>query len=177
MPRAAGRGVHDREILRLAVPAFGALVAEPLFLLADSAIVGHLGTPQLAGLGVAGSLLATAVSVCVFLAYGTTAAVARRVGAGDLRAAVAQGIDGIWLALVIGLLLAVGLAVGGGPLVAAFGTGADATPYALTYLRVSLVGLPAMLVVLAATGVLRGLQDTRTPLVVGDRRCGRSTSS
>ena len=166
MPRAAGRGVHDREILRLAVPAFGALVAEPLFLLADSAIVGHLGTPQLAGLGVAGSLLATAVSVCVFLAYGTTAAVARRVGAGDLRAAVAQGIDGIWLALVIGLLLAIGLALGGGQLVAAFGTGADATPYALTYLHVSLIGLPAMLVVLAATGVLRGLQDTRTPLVV-----------
>ncbi len=166
MPQAAGRGVHDREILRLAVPAFGALVAEPLFLLADSAIVGHLGTPQLAGLGVAGSLLATAVSVCVFLAYGTTAAVARRVGAGDLRAAVAQGVDGIWLALVIGLLLAIGLALGGGRWSAAFGTGADATPYALTYLRVSLIGLPAMLVVLAATGVLRGLQDTRTPLVV-----------
>jgi Na+-driven multidrug efflux pump len=115
---------------------------------------------------VAGSLLATAVSVCVFLAYCTSGAVARRVGAGDLRAAVAQGIDGIWLALVIGLLLAVGLAVGGGPLVAAFGSGADVTPYALTYLHVSLAGLPAMLVVLAATGVLRGLQDTRTPLVV-----------
>ena len=119
------------------------------------------------GSGVAGALLATSVSVCVFLAYGTTAAVARRVGAGDLRAAVAQGVDGIWLALVIGVLLA-----GGSgrrrptPLVAAFGTAADATPYALTYLRVSLVGLPAMLVVLAATGVLRGLQDTRTPLVV-----------
>ncbi len=160
------RRAHDREILRLAVPAFGALVAEPLFLLADSAIVGHLGTPQLAGLGVSGALLATAVSVCVFLAYGTTASVARRVGAGDLRAAIAQGVDGIWLALGLGTLLAVALAVAGRPLVAAFGTSADATPYALTYLYVSLPGLPAMLVVLAATGVLRGLQDTRTPLVV-----------
>ena len=114
----------------------------------------------------AGALLATSVSICVFLAYGTTAAVARRVGAGDLRAAIAQGIDGVWLALVIGVLLAAALAVGGGELIAAFGTAADATPYALTYLRVSLVGLPAMLVVLAATGVLRGLQDTRTPLIV-----------
>jgi putative MATE family efflux protein len=157
---------HDREILRLALPAFGALVAEPLFLLADSAIVGHLGTPQLAGLGVAGSLLATAVSVCVFLAYGTTAAVARRLGAGDLRAAVAQGIDGVWLALGLGTVLAVALGVAGGRLIAAFGTSAAATPYAVTYLHVSVVGLPAMLVVLAATGVLRGLQDTRTPLVV-----------
>ena len=163
------------------MPAFGALVAEPLFLLADSAIVGHLGTPQLAGLGVAGALLATAVSVCVFLAYGTTAAVARRVGAGDLRAAIAQGIDGIWLALVIGVLLA----PPAWPSAASrwsqrSAPAPDATPYALTYLRVSLVGLPAMLVVLAATGVLRGLQDTRTPLVVatvgaaGQRRAQRA---
>src|SRR6185436_13423311 len=113
-----------------------------------------------------GSLLATAVSVCVFLAYGTTASVARRVGAGDLRAAVAQGVDGIWLGIGLGVVLAVALQVAGGALVDAFGTSAAATPYALTYLRVSLVGLPAMLAVLAATGVLRGMQDTRTPLVV-----------
>jgi hypothetical protein len=71
----------DREILRLAVPAFGALVAEPLFLLTDSAIVGRLGTAPLAGLGSAGALLTSAVGLFVFLAYGTTAAVARRLGA------------------------------------------------------------------------------------------------
>jgi putative MATE family efflux protein len=160
------RHPHDREILRLAVPAFGALVAEPLFLLADAAIVGNLGTPQLAGLGIAGSLLATAVSLCVFLAYGTTAAVARRVGAGDLRAAVAQGVDGVWLAAAIGAVLGVAGLVAAEPLVAAFDPAAATATHALTYLRVSLAGLPAMLVVLAATGVLRGLQDTRTPLVV-----------
>jgi putative MATE family efflux protein len=156
---------RDREILRLAAPAFAALVAEPLFLLADSAIVGHLGTPQLAGLGVAGALLATAVSVCVFLAYGTTASVARRLGAGDLRSALAQGIDGLWLALLLGALLAVAAAALADPLVAAFGTSEVATPYAITYLRVAAPGIPAMLLVLAATGVLRGLQDTRTPMV------------
>jgi putative MATE family efflux protein len=156
---------RDREILRLAAPAFAALVAEPLFLLADSAIVGHLGTPQLAGLGVAGALLATAVSVCVFLAYGTTASVARRLGAGDLRSALAQGIDGLWLALLIGSVLAVVAALAAEPLVAAFGTSQVAAPYAVTYLRVAAAGIPAMLLVLAATGVLRGLQDTRTPMV------------
>src|SRR5687768_12654982 len=95
----ARRRRHDREIIGLAVPAFGALVAEPLFVMVDSAIVGHLGTPQLAGLGVAAALLMTAVSVFVFLAYATTAAVARRVGAGDLQSAIRQGMDGIWLAL------------------------------------------------------------------------------
>ena len=157
---------HDREILRLALPAFAALVAEPLFLLTDSAIVGHLGTPQLAGLGIAGTVLATAVSLCVFLAYGTTAAVARRVGAGELRAAVAQGVDGLWLAGALGLVLALAGWLSAGPLVATFDAAAATTSYALLYLRVSLTGLPAMLVVLAATGVLRGLQDTRTPLAV-----------
>ncbi|RKS79331.1 putative MATE family efflux protein [Actinomadura pelletieri DSM 43383] len=157
---------HDREILRLAVPAFGALVAEPLFLLSDAAIVGHLGTAPLGGLGVAGQALSTLVYLCVFLAYGTTAGVARQVGAGDMRAAVRQGIDGMWLALALGAALI----VVGWPLVPtivdAFGASATVAPYAETYLRVSLFGIPSMLVVLAGTGVLRGLQDTRTPLVV-----------
>ncbi|MFB7427421.1 MATE family efflux transporter [Streptomyces hydrogenans] len=157
---------HDREILSLALPAFGALVAEPLFLMVDSAIVGHLGTPQLAGLAIAGALLSTAVSVFVFLAYATTAAVARRVGSGDLPAALRQGIDGIWLALLLGIAV-VAVTLPTAPwLVEVFGASDTAAPYATTYLRVSLLGIPAMLIVLAATGVLRGLQDTRTPLYV-----------
>jgi putative MATE family efflux protein len=157
---------HDREILRLAVPAFGALVAEPLFLLSDSAIVGHLGTAQLGGLGVAGQALTTLVYLCIFLAYGTTASVARQVGAGDLRAAIRQGIDGIWLALAIGAALIVACWPLVPWLVDLFGASPSVDPYARTYLTISLLGLPGMLVVLAGTGVLRGLQDTRTPLVV-----------
>lgn len=157
---------HDREIIALAVPAFGALVAEPLFVMVDSAIVGHLGTPQLAGLGVAAALLMTAVSIFVFLAYATTAAVARRVGAGDLSSAIRQGMDGIWLALLLGAVV-VAVTLPAAPwLVDVFGASDTAAPYATTYLRISSLGIPAMLVVLAATGVLRGLQDTRTPLYV-----------
>ncbi|GGU27527.1 MATE family efflux transporter [Streptomyces lavendofoliae] len=157
---------HDREILALAVPAFGALVAEPLFVMVDSAIVGHLGTPQLAGLGIAAALLATGVSVFVFLAYATTAAVSRRVGAGDLPSAIRQGMDGIWLALLLGLAV-IAVALPTAPwLVDLFGASDTAAPYATTYLRVSSLGIPAMLIVLAATGVLRGLQDTKTPLYV-----------
>ncbi|MYS79837.1 MULTISPECIES: MATE family efflux transporter [Streptomycetaceae] len=168
-PPPAGRSqrrAHDRDILRLAIPAFFALVAEPLFVLVDSAIIGRLGTPQLAGLGVAGTMLTTLVNLCVFLAYATTAAVARLTGAGDPRAAIRQGLDGVWLAALLGIgLLVVGL-VGAPWIVAAFGASDSATPHAVTYLRIGSLGIPAMLVVLAATGVLRGLQDTRTPLVV-----------
>ncbi|WP_374986790.1 MATE family efflux transporter [Streptomyces fradiae] len=160
------RRSHDREILALAVPAFGALVAEPLFVLVDSAVIGHLGTAQLAGLGVAAALLSTAVSVFVFLAYATTAAVARRVGAGDLPAAIRQGMDGIWLALLLGAAV-IAVTLPSAPwVVEAFGASGTAAPHAITYLRISSLGIPAMLVVLAATGVLRGLQDTRTPLYV-----------
>jgi putative MATE family efflux protein len=155
----------DRELLGLAVPALGALLAEPAFLLADSAIVGRLGTAQLAGLGIASAVMLNAVFLCIFLAHGTTAAVARRAGAGDLRRAYTLGIDGIWLGLAIGL----GLMATGVPLapviVDLLGASGTAAPYAVTYLRISLFGLPAMLVVLAATGALRGLKDTRTPLL------------
>ncbi|QIY72147.1 MATE family efflux transporter [Streptomyces sp. RLB1-33] len=164
-PEAARRR-HDREIVALAVPAFGALVAEPLFVMADSAIVGHLGTAQLAGLGVASALLTTAVSVFVFLAYATTAAVARRVGAGDLRAAIRQGMDGIWLALLLGAVVIAAVLPTAPALVELFGASHTAAPYATTYLRISSLGIPAMLIVLASTGVLRGLQDTKTPLYV-----------
>jgi putative MATE family efflux protein len=157
---------HDREIFALALPAFGSLVAEPLFLMADSAMVGHLGTAQLAGLGVAAALLTTGVNIFVFLAYATTAAVARRLGAGELPAAIRQGMDGIWLALLLGLALVAVVVPAAPALTDSFGASASAAPHAVTYLRISAIGMPAMLVVLAATGVLRGLQDTRTPLWV-----------
>lgn len=154
-----------REILRLAVPAFLALVAEPVFLLADSAIIGHLGTTQLAGLGVASAALITAANIFVFLAYGTTSIVARQVGAGSLRAAVGAGVDGLWLAIGIGLVVGALVAAYAAPLCELFDASAAALAQAVIYLRVSAAGIPAMLVALAVTGVLRGLQDTKTPLV------------
>jgi len=156
----------DKEILRLAVPAFLALVAEPLFLLSDSVIVGHLGNAQLAGLGLAGAVLQTIVGMCVFLAYGTTASVARRLGAGDVRGALTQGIDGCWLALIIGAVATAGGYLLAEPLVGLFDAGAQVTEQGTTYLAIAVFGTTPLLLMLAATGVLRGLQDTRTPLVV-----------
>ncbi|MET1016085.1 MAG: MATE family efflux transporter [Leifsonia flava] len=156
----------DREILRLAVPALGALIAEPLFLLADSAMVGHLGEVSLAGLGIASIVLQTIIGLMVFLAYATTPAVGRRLGAGDERGAVEAGIDGLWIALGLGIVLAVAGWFAAPTLVGAFGASADVAAEASVYLTISMLGLPAMLLVFAATGLLRGLQDTRTPLVV-----------
>ncbi|XAS76942.1 MATE family efflux transporter [Dermatophilaceae bacterium Sec6.4] len=154
-----------RTILRLAVPALLSLIAEPLFLLADSAIVGHLGIDPLAGLGVASAVLLTAANIFVFLAYGTTSLVARWVGAGRPDDALGAGLDGMWLAVGVGLLTAAPVAIFAGPLCGVFGADAAILQQGTVYLRISALGIPAMLVALAATGVLRGFQDTITPLV------------
>ncbi|WP_017558816.1 MATE family efflux transporter [Nocardiopsis baichengensis] len=160
------RHPHDREIFHLAVPTFFALIAEPLLLLTDTAIVGTLGTRPLGGLGVAGQILMTLANLCIFLAYGTTAAVARSYGAGRVRDGVRSGVDGLWLALVIGAAVAAAGYAAGPWLVEALGASDDVAPYAVTYLRVSLLSAPALLLIMAGTGVLRGLQDARTPLLV-----------
>ncbi|WP_269328631.1 MATE family efflux transporter [Kineosporia babensis] len=157
----------DRQILSLALPALGALVAEPLFLLADSAIVGRLGTTELAGLGIAAGILTTAVYIFVFLAYGTTSSVARLVGAGERTKAIAIGMDAAWLAAGIGLIVVL-LLYPAAPyavdLIGAAGAEPGVREAAIVYLRWSLPGVPAMLIVLALVGVLRGLQNTRVTL-------------
>jgi putative MATE family efflux protein len=165
-PSSGRWGEQDRLILRLALPALGALAAEPLFLLADSAIVGHLGAAPLAGLGVAGAALSAVVNMCVFLAYGTTGSVARLLGAGDRRGAIQQGVNGMWLALALGLVLAAALLPAAPALVRILHAPPAAVPYAVTYLRISAAGVPPMLLVLAGTGILRGLHAVRAPLVV-----------
>ena len=156
----------DRDIRRLALPALGALVAEPLFLLTDTALVGHLGSVPLAGLGIASVIIQTVVGLLVFLAYATTPIVARKLGFGDTRGAVRAGIDGVWLALAVGaVLVAVGVPLSGS-LVGLFGPSAAVGVAATTYLAIALWGIPALLLTLAASGLLRGLQNTTTPLVV-----------
>ncbi len=154
----------NREILRLAVPALGALIAEPAFLIVDAALVGHLGTTPLAGLGIAGAVLQTIVGLMVFLAYSTTPAVARHFGAGRPGEAVSVGINGMWLALALGAVLAAAGAASSPWLVSLFGAGEAVAEAANAYLVISMWGLPAMLIVFAATGLLRGMQDTMTPL-------------
>ncbi|SJM55082.1 MATE family efflux transporter [Gulosibacter sp. 10] len=156
----------SKRILALAVPALGALVAQPLFVMTDTAMVGHLGESVLAGLSIGATVVTTLVGLMVFLAYTTTPLVARRLGAGDLPGAVRAGIDGMWLGLGCGIaLLLLGLAIAPS-VVNAFTEDPFVREAAMSYLTVSLWGLPGMLLVIAGTGLLRGLQDTKTPLVV-----------
>jgi putative MATE family efflux protein len=160
------RSPYDREILRLALPALGALAAEPLYVLVDTAIVGHLGRPQIAALGLAGTVLASAFTVFNFLTYGTTAVVARASGAGQSERAARLAAQALWVSLGIGFtLLVVGEAVAE-PLLRGLGANGKSGEYALTYFRIAAVGLPAALVALAGQGYLRGVASMRRPLEI-----------
>jgi len=160
------RSSHDREILRLALPALGALAAEPLYVLADTAIVGHLGRPQIAALGLAGTVLAGAFTIFNFLTYGTTAVVARATGAGREEDAARLAAQALWASVGIGAALLVGCEVVASPLLRGLGGHGQSGQFALTYFRIAAVGLPAALIALAGQGYLRGVSNLRRPLEI-----------
>jgi putative MATE family efflux protein len=163
---ALRRSPHDREILRLAVLALGALAAQPLFTLTDTAIVGHLGTSQLAALGIAGVVLGGVFAIFNFLAYGTTSQVGRAAGAGARETADRLGAQAFWLSFGIGSVVAGGLALAAEPVVSLMGAEGQTAEYAVTYLRIAVIGLPFSFLVLGGQGYFRGVSDLRTPLVI-----------
>src|SRR5205085_4031553 len=157
---------HDREILRLALPALGALAAEPLYVLVDTAIVGHLGRPPLAALGLAGTVLSTAFTIFNFLTYGTTSVVARASGAGQPERAARLAAQALWVSLAIGVALLVFCEAAAAPLLHALGGHGHSGDLAVLYFRIAAVGLPAALVALAGQGYLRGVSNLRRPLEI-----------
>jgi MATE family, multidrug efflux pump len=160
------RSPYDREIVRLALPALGALAAEPLYVLADTAIVGHLGRPQIAALGLAGTVLSGSFTIFNFLTYGTTAVVARASGAGQEERAARLAAQALWASLAIGIgLFALSEALAG-PLLVGLGGHGRSGHFALVYFRIAAAGLPAALVALAGQGYLRGVSNLRRPLEI-----------
>jgi MATE family, multidrug efflux pump len=160
------RSEYDGEILKLAVPALGSLAAEPLYLLVDTAIVGHLGRSQLAALGIAATVLTAVFAIFNFLQYGTTAQVARAAGAGADEASRRLGVQAVWLSLAFGCAVAGVVAALAGPIVELMGGEGETADYAVTYLRIASLGLPAAFIALGGQGYLRGVSDLRTPLVI-----------
>lgn len=163
---ALRRSPYDREILGLAALALGSLAAEPLYVLVDTAVVGHLGRPQLAALALAGALLGALFALFNFLQYGTTAQVARAQGAGRQPLADRLGVQAVWLSLVAGVAVA-GLAIAlAEPVVGLLGGEGRTADLAVTYLRIAALGLPFAFLALGAQGYLRGISDLRTALVI-----------
>jgi putative MATE family efflux protein len=154
-----------RRIAELALPALVVLAAEPFYVLVDTAVVGHLGRVPLAAIAVGGTVMSVAVWFGTLMAYGTTGRAARRFGAGDRSAAVAEGVQASWLALGTGVLLALIAQAGAGPLSAALASDPATADAAAGWLRIASCGAPGLLLAAAGNGWMRGVQDTRRPLV------------
>lgn len=162
-PRStAGRSV-GRDILLLALPALGVLAANPLYLLLDTAIVGRLGTAQLAALAAGAAIQSTVTTQLTFLSYGTTARSSRFYGAGQRDKAVAEGVQSTWVALGVGTLLALVVGVFAQPLAQALAGDYDTSVRAAQWMRVAALAVPMTLVIMAGNGWLRGVQNTRLP--------------
>ena len=164
--RLLARSPYDREILGLALAALGSLAAEPLYILVDTAIVGHLGREELAALGIAAIVLSGLFALFNFLAYGTTSQVARADGAGQREIADRLGAQAFWLSLGIGVVLAGVLAVFAEPVVEVMGADGRTAELAVEYVRISCIGLPCAFLALGGQGYLRGVGDLKTPLVI-----------
>ncbi len=156
----------DHRILAIAVPALGSLLVEPVYVLTDTAVVGRLGAVPLGGLALASTVLNTLVWVFNFLSYGTTVRVAVRRGRGDPSGAAADALQAVWLAVGIGTVVAVGIGLAAPALVGLLGHDAAVVAQGVTYLRVSVVGVPFQFVTIACIGYLYGLPDTKRPFVV-----------
>ncbi|MEH1054035.1 MATE family efflux transporter [Micromonospora sp. CPCC 206171] len=166
MSQTATAIAPPRRIAALALPALVVLAAEPLYVLVDTAVVGHLGRVPLAALAVGGTVMTLTAWLGTVLAYGITGRAARRFGSGDRAAAVAEGVQASWLALGVGVLVALAMQLGGGALARALaGGGDDVAGAAAQWLRIAALGAPGLLLAAAGNGWLRGIQDTRRPLV------------
>jgi Na+-driven multidrug efflux pump len=167
------RSPHDRRIFALALPALGALAAEPLYVLVDTAIVGHLGTTQLAALAIAATVLTTAFTIFNFLTYGTTAHVARLHGAGREEEAALVGSQALWLGVGIGVLL-LALAVPLAPsAVSLMGGEREVADGATLYLRIAALGAPFFMLAVAGQGYLRGDPQVQRATCAACRTCAR----
>ena len=159
---------NKKEVLRniwiLAVPTFGQLISEPAFVLIDTAIIGHIGKNALAGLSIGSTVLLTVAGLCLFLAYNTTSQVARLLGAGKRREGFSVGMDGLWLALFLGVILTAFLIFAAEPLCYAIGARGSTLQDAIVYTQMVMPGLPAILLVYAANGIFRGLRKVRITL-------------
>lgn len=155
-----------RRIISLAIPALGTLAVEPLYVLVDTAIVGRLGTPQLAGMAIASTILLTVVSIAAALEYGLTPDVAYAVGSGDVVEARRVCTDGLTLAVLAGVPVGGAISLLARPLSWLLGGRGEVLEHASTYLRIAAVALPMILIAYVGHGVMRGYNSLRLPLVI-----------
>ena len=160
------RSRYDGEIFALALPALGSLAIDPLVSLVDTAFVGRLGAAPLGALGINAAIFAMTFVIFNFLAYGTTPRIGEFVGKGDDQSAGKVAAHALMIAAGCGVLALGAIQLLAPWVLEVMGAKGALEEPALTYLRIRAFAGPAVLLTMAAHGIFRGYQDTRTPLRV-----------
>jgi len=156
-----------RSVLRLAWPVVVQQVSYSMVQLVDTFLVGHLGEDALAGLRLGAQIFWFAHAGMAAVGVGAIAVVARNVGARDWERARRAVGSALGLALAWGLLVGAGMWALGSWSLGMIGAEAEARRLGSQYLQAAAFGMPFWATLYAATAVLQGAGDTRTPMMVG----------
>ena len=160
---ASPRAVR-KQLAAIAIPTLGQLIAEPIFILADTAFVGTISDTALAGLSIGSTIILTSVGLCLFLAYSTTSRVSILMGSGRTREGLKAGTSGMWLATLIGAVLTLAIVGGAYPISYALGARGAVLDSATVYVHTAGLGITETLIAYAANGMFRGLRKANITL-------------
>lgn len=153
-------------LVSMSFPVLLSLVAEPLTGLFDTAFISRLGSVPLAAVGVGTTALSCLYWAFNFLGIGTQTEVANAYGKQDISRARQFGTLALLLSGIIGVLLIGIVYPFSSKIVSLMGATGNLHNQAVDYFQIRLLGAPAVLISIASFGVLRGLQDMRTPMKI-----------
>jgi len=153
-----------RTLLILSFPVLLSMTAEPLTALIDTAFVASLGSVSLAALGVGTTALSSLFWIFNFLNIGAQTEVAQSDGKGHPEKASDIASLSLTMAIGFGLMLILLILPNANWLATLMGASGDVQAEAVNYMQIRAYGAPAVLLMMVTFGVLRGLQDMRTPL-------------
>jgi putative MATE family efflux protein len=155
-----------RRVLDLAWPVIGENFMDTLLGIVDIFLVSRLGAEAIAGVGTAVQVLFFVISALSALSVGSAVLVAQAYGARNLPDANRLARQSILWSAIIGLPLAVGGVISAEFIVGLFGLEPTVTAIGVDYLRVTMGTGVVMAMLLLGGGILRGADDSRTPMLV-----------
>jgi putative MATE family efflux protein len=156
-----------RPVLRLAGPVVVERISVSLLSAVDALLVGHyVGADGVAAVGIAGLLFWIPLAGAFGLDIATTAVIARDFGAGKHESRNRVMRASLLAAFVWGLLAALFLWPLAGPLLTMMAAQPDVKAFGVDYIRAASLGFPALMVLYATSGVLRGVGNTTIPMLI-----------
>lgn len=172
MPQAVGLEQREslsvpearRDVIQLAWPAVVEQLLIQLFSMIDMMMVGGVGPAAIAAIGLTNQPIFLAMAAFMALNVGTTAIIARFIGAGNVAEANVAARQSLLIVSALGVVATLAVYSFADPIVRFMGAKDDAIGYGITYIRMISLGFIPQTIGMAVTAMLRGSGDTRTPM-------------